>query len=235
MTNSNNGTGVIPTRLSQYEECHRRIAEAVSASMEDFVRVGMELARMRKLYDAGGYKTFAEYCKVEWGWSDRHAQRTMRAAEIRRHLPELPSPESRPDHSGRVLQWTEGSVRSLTELNTVAQAKTVAARVVKDVEKAQAAGEKVSLGKIVKARVDEAKARKESPPPELHEAVKKWTTQVRRMAGWIERLEGDSPQLLAQSHPGVVKDFAEAIGRLAKAWDVTTPAPGPRRKIVEVL
>lgn len=239
MSEDHNGTGsLIPTRLSQYQECHQHIAEAMASGLETFVKIGLELKRMRTLYDAGNYKTFEDYCQKEWEWSYARAGQMMRAAEIRVYLPDLPRPIGGQQHGVAVVEWTEGSIRPLTTLDTTADVKRIGARVVKEVEKAIAAGEKPRLGAIVKRLVEEVKERKkEKETPELPEMVKKWAAQVRRLAGMIERLsgEGDALELLARDKADIVENFAEAIGRLEKAWEVTRPAPGPRRKVVEAL
>jgi hypothetical protein len=164
-------TAAIPSRRAQYQECHERIAHAIASGMETFVKIGGELKQMRALYDAGGYKTFEAYCKGEWGWSRNYTNRTIRAAEIRPYLPELPPMPERVDGPS-TLNWTEWSVRPLTTLDTIAQVKAVAGRVVKRVEKAQATGEKVSLVALVKMEVEAAKERRpEKPPPDLHEVL----------------------------------------------------------------
>jgi hypothetical protein len=224
---------IIPLRKTQYEECHQRIAAAVEAGLEDFMRIGVELDRMRTLASAGPHKTFEKYCQAEWGWSADYGRKMIRAARVKPHLPPLPTPEGEARLEVSPLRWTETTIRPLTALDTIDQMTAVAKKVNKAIQTAWKAGETPSLSKLVKEFVAEAKSRKPKPTPEFHEVVKKWTTSLKRMRGFVERLPGDSPQMLAEDHPDIVEDFAEAIRQLEVAWQVTRPAPEARRKFVE--
>lgn len=231
-------TTSILSRKEQYQECHRRIGEAVAEAeaeavraLEGFVMIGQELTRMKGLYDQGGYKTFEEYCKAEWGWTDRRAQQLMRASEIRPRLPELPAADEgeRPVR----LEWTEWTVRPLLALEPP-DFKKVCDKVVKEVEKAIAANEKPSLGGIVRRLVKEVKdKKKEKELPDFSELVQKWGKQIRRMSRQLEGLTEsvDWAEIFVEDQPGVVKSFTEALEQLQKAWEVTKPVPAPRKTI----
>jgi hypothetical protein len=69
-------TNIIPTQLAAHER-------TIERGMTTFVDVGRALAAIRdgRLYRES-HATFEEYCKTRWGWSKRHCDRLIGAAEV---------------------------------------------------------------------------------------------------------------------------------------------------------
>jgi hypothetical protein len=87
--------------------------DVIERGRQTFIEVGNALMTIReqRLYREQGYETFEEYSQTRWGWTARHANRLMDAAEVvrqigpigpipatesqARELAKLPDPETR--------------------------------------------------------------------------------------------------------------------------------------------
>lgn len=84
-----------------------RLETTIAQGLQTFVEVGEALVeiRDRKLYRIE-YATFADYCKVKWGMSDRRARQLMGASEVVADIAK----------SGTIVPKTESQARPLTKL-----------------------------------------------------------------------------------------------------------------------
>ena len=223
-------TNLTTSRLQEARDCDRELIEALAANMENFVRVGVLLDRMRGgLYDELGFKSFEAYVKDRFDMGRTQAYRLIDAAQIRLKLPDLPEPEcpqvGDTDKDSAPLAWNERQMRELGRLKSPTKARAVAERVVKEVKEKTARGEKVRLGSVVRKHVDEALGTDRKPPkpeePTFAEVIRRWCEEVKGMAVVIEETDLER---FSKDEKGLCKDFAAAVARLAKAWEVTRPA-----------
>ena len=78
----------------------------IERGMKSFIEVGTALLKIRdeRLYRLT-FATFEDYCRQRWGWTHRHANRQIEAAQVTRNLgPIGPTPQ------------TESQARELTQL-----------------------------------------------------------------------------------------------------------------------
>ena len=69
------------------------------------------MIRDRRLYrDAKGYKTFEEYCRVEWDFSGNYARRLIASSDVIKNVP-----------IGTKSPTTESQTRPLTQLEPAQQ------------------------------------------------------------------------------------------------------------------
>jgi len=89
---------------TEYEECR----SIVKSGLQEFWRVGDALARLRdkELYRCGGYETFEECCREEFGISRQHGYRLIDSANVYKSLSPI----------GDILPTDECQIRSLARL-----------------------------------------------------------------------------------------------------------------------
>lgn len=215
---------MVKSRLEEAKECDRELAEALAAHMENFVRVGLLLERMRKgLWKELAFKSFEAYVKERFEMSKQRAYQLMDAAEIRLKIPDLPDPDpaSQQVVDSEPAAWNEHHMRQLGRLASPSKAKAVAERVVKEVREKRRKGEKIKLGSIVRKHVNEAlgitQERKEPEPgPMFLDLVQQWIGKLQGIADIIEQTD---VRQFVKEEPGFTKDLAAAIARLQKAWE----------------
>src|SRR5262245_17027852 len=213
------------TRRQEAVECDRELAALVSAKLEEFVQIGLRLRRMGQLYDELGFKTFEQYAKDRFGYRRPYAYQLMDAAELRQRLPDLPAVagavSASADRADGELAWNESQMRTLLRLKSPTLAVAVAREVVKEVKAKQKKGEKVNLGEIVRAHAKKELGPQPRPdPPGPDQTVLRWTGELSRVAAEIEEMPGEALAEFAGKFPAVTQDFAAAIERLHKAWQV---------------
>jgi archaellum component FlaC len=93
----------------ELEACEKTIERGLNT----FIEVGIAIRQIRdnRLYRAD-YDTFEEYCRERWGWSRRHANRQVEAADT----VELLKPESELNGLGPVGPVSERQARAIAPL-----------------------------------------------------------------------------------------------------------------------
>ena len=89
----------------------------IDRGLRTFVEVGEALLEIRdqRLYRTHGFTGFEEYCRVRWGWTHRHVNRQIAAAEVVKNLGPI----------GPTVQ-NEAQARELTRLSPEEQREVAA-------------------------------------------------------------------------------------------------------------
>ena len=138
-------------QLATLQELEGRI----EAGLATFIDVGLCLLeiRDRRLYKDKGYTRFEDYCREQWGWSSRHVNRQIEAAETAVILgPIGPIPQ------------TESQARELTPLVKADEQEAVA--VWQELKREH--GDNITAGKIRLAVREKLKPEEEIVLPKPH-------------------------------------------------------------------
>lgn len=204
----------------ELNECEQVLA----GHMEEFVRVGMALKKIRdkKLYKVKGFETFEAYCKRVWELTPQHCNYKIMAADVRLNLPNLPEEISSDG-------WRLSHLNELKRLDSPAKQKAVAAKVIREVEKSE-----VKLtASLVRKHVDKelgverknlTKEEREAREPDFNQTLSGWLGDLRGIADVLRNKV--TPEALAdwaqlsEENGALAYAFARAIEDLRELWEV---------------
>ena len=182
---------------SSDEMDYNRLNGVVREGLLTFIAVGLALKEIhdRKLYVAGGYKTWGGYCKGYGELSKNYSNRLIVAAKIYGAISEVVP-------KGTALPYMETQVRPLALLDDPAQQADAWGEAVKR------AGGGQPTGKLVAEVVAEKKGVPDVQPPTIPEPEPK--TEIARSFNQI--LEAVRAELPHQEIEVLLVDFGKLIG-----------------------
>jgi len=198
--------------LSMVRE-HEADRETLDESMEEFVKVGNALARIKKRLSyriVDGYPTFEDWCNGEYHLGRRYVDNLIYAA---RERPLLPSPKIGSSGSGF---WNEKAIRTLRDAVPNITARITLAKEIVKAYDASENGEKPKALTLVKrlAKKFKKKPKPKPPLPTFDEIVFQWTGQLNGIADILDTVDDADLGRFGTSHPSKAKALAQAIGRL---------------------
>ncbi|MDB2673656.1 phage Gp37/Gp68 family protein [Akkermansiaceae bacterium] len=158
LKNNNRAKTKIKVTFSKEEKAEfKRQHNIIKRGAEAFFKVGQALASIKegKLWKAGGYQTWKDYCNEVVGMSTAHAHRTIAAANCVAELRTLPR--------GNVLPATEAQVRPLLKLPKPEQRAEVWLDALQQSNGSQPSGPQITQ-LVAKANPSESSASQPGPP-----------------------------------------------------------------------
>jgi hypothetical protein len=229
MSVPNSTTPVIPEARKQRL---RTLEKEIGEGLEQFYYTGMKLKEIRDdhLYEEDGFKTWKEYCRQRWEWSDERARQLIVAAEYREILPAPTIVGDKTDADS--IQWSEASVRELTRIKDKNEAARVAQKIVNRVEKG---GEKLTARlarKVVKEELGTSpgqprpKEKEDGIDPEQYMRWK--AAAIEAIVENLQRFDEDAWRLLRRKSLPTIKSLGRACKALGAFLERVEQAEDPR-------